>query len=671
MRRTVQTLLYTAALAAAAAGAYTLAERAADELEMRTGAAVRGALSRSEIDWAWVEIDGMQAILRGPAPDEAARFRALAAAGEVLNPLNLRDEMSISLPVRRPDTAFRVELLRNGDSILIHGLAPASGAPMLTGLTTGNAELEIVDLVAHSSDPAPETWDIAADLAVQAMSELRTARVVLTPGALKLDGIAPNRETALDLETRLDGAQFDGLATDIALKLPRPVLSPFMTRFTLDETSARFEICAAESEAGRATILAAAVAAGAGPDADCTAALGAPDPNWSATVAQGISLVSALGAGTVTFSDLSVTISLPAVARDSSEFETRMARFETALPQIYALSVVERPDTSAEDYELRFTATRSPEGLINLRGPVGPLDAREIVQTLADARFGGGRLHTALRGGTALPDAWPVQVMAAVDALTHLDTGMVTLTPGLVSVRGTTGDPDAEAAIAHTLGQAVGATLAYEIDVSYAEELDPVVVARGPTPQQCVSRINTLLEENDVSFPPGAVEIDAAGLDTVGQIADILFQCPEVEMEIGGHTDSQGREEMNQLLSQARADAVLNALIERRVLTSNLTSKGYGEAEPIADNDTAEGREANRRIRFSLVGADGRIIEAEAWADEAADGATGEAADAAADKAADDAAEGPADPAADTETDGAETAAETTTATGEDTETDG
>ena len=72
-------------------------------------------------------------------------------------------------------------------------------------------------------------------------------------------------------------------------------------------------------------------------------------------------------------------------------------------------------------------------------------------------------------------------------------------------------------------------------------------------------------------------------------------------MEIGGFTDSQGREEMNQALSQNRAQAVLNALLARRVLTTNLVAHGYGEAKPIADNDTEEGREANRRIEFRLI----------------------------------------------------------------------
>lgn len=78
-------------------------------------------------------------------------------------------------------------------------------------------------------------------------------------------------------------------------------------------------------------------------------------------------------------------------------------------------------------------------------------------------------------------------------------------------------------------------------------------------------------------------------------------------MEIGGHTDSQGRETMNQTLSQARAEAVLDALLAEEVLTSFLSAKGYGEALPIADNSTEEGRALNRRIEFKLVEPEGPI----------------------------------------------------------------
>ena len=85
------------------------------------------------------------------------------------------------------------------------------------------------------------------------------------------------------------------------------------------------------------------------------------------------------------------------------------------------------------------------------------------------------------------------------------------------------------------------------------------------------------------------------------QIADLLRTCGSLRLEVQGHTDSQGREEMNLSLSQARAESVLNELRARKVLTSSFIAKGYGEALPIAENDTEEGREANRRIEFRLI----------------------------------------------------------------------
>ena len=104
-----------------------------------------------------------------------------------------------------------------------------------------------------------------------------------------------------------------------------------------------------------------------------------------------------------------------------------------------------------------------------------------------------------------------------------------------------------------------------------------------------------------ISFEPGSDTIDAAGAAIMDDIAEILKKCGELKIEIGGHTDSQGREVMNQQLSQSRAQAVLAELRKRRVLTASYTAKGYGESQPIADNKTEEGREANRRIEFKVI----------------------------------------------------------------------
>lgn len=128
---------------------------------------------------------------------------------------------------------------------------------------------------------------------------------------------------------------------------------------------------------------------------------------------------------------------------------------------------------------------------------------------------------------------------------------------------------------------------------------DPL--AALPTPEECVEQINAAVAQQKITFAPSSTDIEDDAMATIDSISDLLRDCQTVKIEIGGHTDSQGREVMNQQLSQARADAVLNAIMARRVLTSNLTAKGYGETQAIADNDTDVGREANRRIEFRLV----------------------------------------------------------------------
>jgi OOP family OmpA-OmpF porin len=118
-----------------------------------------------------------------------------------------------------------------------------------------------------------------------------------------------------------------------------------------------------------------------------------------------------------------------------------------------------------------------------------------------------------------------------------------------------------------------------------------------------VAKVKAVLDTQQITFEPGSGTLDAAAEPVIDEIAEILRACEEIslKLEIQGHTDSQGREEMNQALSQTRAQSVLNALHDRRILTSGFTAVGYGETTPIADNQTEEGREANRRIEFVLI----------------------------------------------------------------------
>lgn len=85
------------------------------------------------------------------------------------------------------------------------------------------------------------------------------------------------------------------------------------------------------------------------------------------------------------------------------------------------------------------------------------------------------------------------------------------------------------------------------------------------------------------------------------EVADILFEYPDMAVRIEGHTDSQGSSSYNLRLSQDRADAVRAYLIERGIGPNRLSAIGYGEERPIEDNDTSSGRAANRRVEFHIT----------------------------------------------------------------------
>lgn len=100
----------------------------------------------------------------------------------------------------------------------------------------------------------------------------------------------------------------------------------------------------------------------------------------------------------------------------------------------------------------------------------------------------------------------------------------------------------------------------------------------------------------NVNFASGSSRLTAESNDSIQELADILKANPEVKASVVGYTDSTGSAAGNKRVSQKRADSVKAKLIENGVEASRITAKGMGEANPIADNNTAEGRAENRRV---------------------------------------------------------------------------
>lgn len=106
---------------------------------------------------------------------------------------------------------------------------------------------------------------------------------------------------------------------------------------------------------------------------------------------------------------------------------------------------------------------------------------------------------------------------------------------------------------------------------------------------------------DNLNFKTGSAEITKASYPFLDGIAEYMKENPSFTLSIVGHTDSQGNEAYNQKLSEDRAEAVKSYLIKKGVGEIVINASGKGESEPIADNNTAEGREKNRRVVFSVT----------------------------------------------------------------------
>lgn len=136
-------------------------------------------------------------------------------------------------------------------------------------------------------------------------------------------------------------------------------------------------------------------------------------------------------------------------------------------------------------------------------------------------------------------------------------------------------------------------------------ETEPTSVALEPegdfTAEACIGRFEILSRTDNITFRTGSALINQDSHFILDQLANIVARCPDMVVEVGGHTDNIGSDRSNQRLSERRAASVVTYLQNKGIEQGVLVAKGYGEAEPAFDNTTADGRSRNRRIGFKVI----------------------------------------------------------------------
>lgn len=602
-RRASPGLMALSAFLVAAACALLMSWGLAHVVETRSAAAVTSRLLAEGYTWAAVKADGLTVSLSGTAPTEALRFSAMNLAGSVIDLGRLRDAFQVEPAKVIAAPRFSLEMLRNGDDVQLIGLLPEGDAKdrLAAAATALARDTAPTDMLQTAAYPAPPGFDAALDLGLVALNLLPHAKISVSETGVQITAIATSEAEKRSFEVDIVKATPPDLQVRTAISAPRPVLTPFTLRFVIDEQGARFDACSADSDKARDRILAAARAAGVTGALRCVVGLGVPSPSWAEATSTAIATLAKLGSGTVTFSDADITL-LAGNDVTQASFDREIGELNANLPDVFSLDA-RMPDkaTPTAAGPVEFTATLEAEThRVDLRGRLTDARVQAAVASFAKARFGAGAVHVATVLDPNTPDGWPERVLAGLQSLSELDHGTLLVRPDTVEVAGVSGSAQAPAKISQTLSDRLGQGKTFKVSVAYDKALDPL--AALPTPQDCVDHVHEALAGRKIAFAPGSAEIDAGSATLMDAIAKSLKNCIAVRIEIGGHTDAQGSAGGNLALSQARAEAVLIALQGRQVDVSGMKAVGYGEGVPVADNGTDPGREANRRIEFTLMG---------------------------------------------------------------------
>jgi OOP family OmpA-OmpF porin len=288
--------------------------------------------------------------------------------------------------------------------------------------------------------------------------------------------------------------------------------------------------------------------------------------------------------GKITISDAKV--SLAGMARDLGGREAIAAALKN-LPEGFSVAANE---IKAPPYI--FQAYKDPVAVsLTLTGYVPDNNVHAALVAAAGRKFFNEKVVDNIKASLGAPSGFANAVVPALGALSRLSTGTMVVSDREVKL---SGDAFYDAAAAQIRAGLKDFPQGWQFkaDISVKPASAPV---DGTVCQQLFSG---LLAKGKIRFESGRATIDPDSAGLLDRLIETALRCPSANIEIAGHTDAVGEDGFNQALSEKRAQAVTDFLVKAGLPAERFTAMGYGSTQPVASNDTDEGKAQNRRIDF-------------------------------------------------------------------------
>ncbi|MGE5156740.1 MAG: OmpA family protein [Gemmatimonas sp.] len=295
--------------------------------------------------------------------------------------------------------------------------------------------------------------------------------------------------------------------------------------------------------------------------------------------------VGKLKDGKLAISDRGVRLS--GTARDLGGREA-IADALKNLPQGFSVAA---NDLKAPPYV--FQANKDPVAVtLTLSGYVPDDNVHAAILGSASRKFFSEKVVDKLKTSVGAPYGFVNAVIPALGVLSRLSTATLVVSDREVKI---TGDALYDAAAAQ-----IKAGLPKEFPKDWQVKADiSVKPASAPVDGSvCQQLFKDLLSKAQIRFLTNRATIDSDSAGLLDHLIETALRCPNAHIEIAGHSDSDGDEAANQVLSERRAKAVLDYFVKAGLPADRFTAVGYGSSQPVASNDTDKGKAQNRRIEF-------------------------------------------------------------------------
>jgi OOP family OmpA-OmpF porin len=313
-------------------------------------------------------------------------------------------------------------------------------------------------------------------------------------------------------------------------------------------------------------------------------ARGAP-PRFDAAVLLLVDQVAKLKDGKIVVSDSAVSLS--GMARDLGGREAIAAALKN-LPEGFTVAANE---VKAPPYV--FQANKDPVAVtLTLSGYVPDNNVHAALAATAGRKFSNEKIIDNLKASIGAPPGFSAAVTAALAALSRLSTGTLVVSDREVRLSGD--------ALFEVAASQIRAGLAKELPPGWTAKPEvSVKPAASPVDSTvCQQLFAQNLTKGRIRFEPASASISADSAGLLDRLIEVAMRCPTTNVDIIGHTDGDGDPSFNQTLSEKRAAAVQDYLVRSGLPAERFTTQGYGSSQPIAENNSEEGKLQNRRIEF-------------------------------------------------------------------------